>query len=166
MKKDTAYSMRMSSSLLHILKRAAHKDRRTVASLLNKIILDYLEKEDLIQSSDSNGERRRFQRMKIALPATAKVKTPSQVVSLPTVTLNISLGGVLVTYPREAGIVFTSMSEPPHFELSFKLPQSDDQIQIPCEASRLHNMFIEIQIGAKFSNPDEKDLRRLQTFLM
>ena len=45
MKKDIVYSIRMSILVREALKRAAKKERRTVASLLDKIILDYLEEQ-------------------------------------------------------------------------------------------------------------------------
>ncbi len=45
MKKDIVYSIRMNILVRDALKRAAIKERRTVASLLDKIILDYLEGE-------------------------------------------------------------------------------------------------------------------------
>jgi c-di-GMP-binding flagellar brake protein YcgR len=165
-KKDTLYSIRMSGSMLQTLKRAAMKDRRTVASLLDKIILDYLEKEGFIQSLYFNAERRRFQRKKVTLPAISVIKSPSKTEALPTVILDISLGGVLVTYPKGTGIEIISMDELPRFELYFKLPQFEEQIHFPCEARRLHKTIDEIQVGATFFNPDERDLRKLKTFLM
>ncbi|MBW1821727.1 MAG: hypothetical protein JRI92_08165, partial [Deltaproteobacteria bacterium] len=75
MKKDVVYSIRMSVLVRESLKRAAREDRRTVASLLDKIILDYLENERNLQLSETETDRRgfqdrrRFKRKKIALPA-------------------------------------------------------------------------------------------------
>lgn len=166
MRKDTAYSIRMSSSTLQALKRAATKDRRTVASLLDKIILDYLEKEGFIQPLELEGERRKFQRMRVALPANSVLRAQSKTETLPAVILDISLGGVLVTYPKGAGIDIRSTDELPHFELIFKIPQLDEHIHIPCKTRRLRDTSSGIQIGATFSNPNEEDLRKLQTYLM
>jgi len=80
MKKDVVYSIRMSILVRESLKRAAQQERRTVASLLDKIILDYLEDERYFQLSETESDRRGFQdrrgfkRKKIALPATLTIK--------------------------------------------------------------------------------------------
>ena len=47
MTKDTTYTLRINRNLKEALAIAAKKDRRTVASLLEKIIVDYLEKEGI-----------------------------------------------------------------------------------------------------------------------
>jgi len=44
MKKDTILSVRINRGALEALELAAKKDRCTVASLLDKIIVDYLRK--------------------------------------------------------------------------------------------------------------------------
>jgi predicted DNA-binding protein len=61
MKKDVVYSIRMSVLVRESLKRAAREERRTVASLLDKIILDYLENERNLQLSETETDRRGFQ---------------------------------------------------------------------------------------------------------
>ncbi|MEW5804449.1 MAG: Arc family DNA-binding protein [bacterium] len=45
MGKDTTYTLRLSSELKKAIKIAAKKDHRSVASLLEKIVIDYLQKE-------------------------------------------------------------------------------------------------------------------------
>jgi hypothetical protein len=47
MVKDTTYTLRIDGALKKALTIAAKKDRRTVASLLEKIIVDYLEKQGI-----------------------------------------------------------------------------------------------------------------------
>ena len=47
MAKDTTYSLRINSKLKEALAVAAKRDRRTVASMLEKIIVDYLEKQGI-----------------------------------------------------------------------------------------------------------------------
>ena len=68
MKKDVIYSMRMNRQVRDALKKVAHKKHRTVASLLDKIISDYLEKEGYIDLHGIREERRRHARKKITLP--------------------------------------------------------------------------------------------------
>jgi len=47
MAKDTTYTLRINSKLKEALAVAAKKDRRTISSLLEKITVDYLEKEGI-----------------------------------------------------------------------------------------------------------------------
>ncbi|MBW2145981.1 MAG: PilZ domain-containing protein [Deltaproteobacteria bacterium] len=160
------YSIRMNRSVLKSLKRAAYKDRRTVASLLDKIILDYLEKEGFVMLPDFGMERRRFQRKNVTLPATSLFKARSKVEPYPTVILNISQGGVLLTYPKNFGIKITSSRELPQFEILFTLPFNNEQVHFPCEAHHMSDNSKEIHIGASFSEPNKEELQKLQINLM
>jgi len=47
MKKDVIYCMRMSWRVRETLSRIAKKDHRSVASLLDKIVADYLQRRDI-----------------------------------------------------------------------------------------------------------------------
>ena len=67
MKKDTIYSLRMSRMIREALKKAAEVECRTMASLLDKIITDYLKKEGLLTIHELSAERRRFSRESIPL---------------------------------------------------------------------------------------------------
>jgi len=60
MKKDVIYCMRMSRRVRETLSRIAKKDHRSVASLLYKIVADYLTKEGYLEGSEFDTERRRF----------------------------------------------------------------------------------------------------------
>jgi len=68
MKKDTIYSMRMNGKVREALGRAANKERRTVASLLDKIITDFLTREGYLSEADFGAERRKFHRKKLTMP--------------------------------------------------------------------------------------------------
>jgi predicted DNA-binding protein len=165
-KKDSVYSIRMSSLVRDALKRAARKERRTVASLLDKIILDYLEKEGLILASDIGAERRRFQRKKISLPAVSLVRLDENTTAqLPCVILDISMGGVLLAYPKGGEIPVASMGELPRFEVSFRLPKSEEQLRFLCDARRMVDHSSEIHVGAMFSGFNEESKNQLQTYL-
>ncbi len=83
MKKDASYSIRLSTFVLQALRRAAKRDRRTVASLLEKIIFDYLEKEGFLPLSEIAGEHLKFRRKKLILPANTLVYLESNAESHP-----------------------------------------------------------------------------------
>ena len=166
MKKDVVYTMRMSSGVRDSLKLAARKERRTVASLLDKIISDYLETAGFLKSSTVGEEKRRFARKKVPLPARTLLRQGSDVVAFASVILDISLGGVLVTHPKPAQMRFLSIGELPQFEISFQPPRAGRELCLKCDGRHIRDTGAEIQIGAAFAHASKDDLAVLRTFLL
>jgi hypothetical protein len=163
-KKDHVYSLRMSRAVREGLKRGAQKERRSVASLLDKLILDYLEKNGLLQESKVGAELRMFPRTKVTLPARATVDD-TQPKEIPCVVLDLSLGGVKVLYPMGSEIQVISSGKLPPFGLSFQVPQAEDHLHFHCQARHIREGSTGLQVGAMFSEPAEEDLRRLQRYI-
>ena len=158
--------MRMSSRVRDALKAAAQRERRTVASLLDKIITDYLAQEGFLRGPDFGSERRRFSRKKITVPARTHLRIGSKDDPFPGVVLDISMGGVLITYPKGSEIKFASTGALPHFEICLDLPRLEEELCFDCNARHMRDTGDEIQVGAAFSNPKGQDLQRLNTYLM
>jgi hypothetical protein len=161
--KDAVYSMRMNSKIREALGRAAKKERRTVASLLDKVITDFLQKEGFFLSSEMSGERRRFHRKKLTLPAMTILKNGSKSQAHPGVILNISIGGVLVTHAKGGDMQF---GELPHFRVCFSVPQNRKELCFDCVARHMRDTGEEIQVGANFIEPSEEKLQKLAPYLM
>ena len=162
MKKDAVYSMRMSSRVREALKKAAQKERRTVASLLDKVIIEYLCKEGHINLDE---ERRNFSRTRITLPAKSVVSEGSLKKSFPGVVLDLSMGGVLLTYPKGSDIPFSSIGKLPRFELCIENPQSHEQLSLNCDTRHMRDTGSEIQVGASFVEPGKQELQKLAAYL-
>jgi predicted transcriptional regulator len=56
MGKDATYTLRLDSRVKDALKTAAKRDRRTVSSLLEKLIYDYLTKEGFHLPENNEGQ--------------------------------------------------------------------------------------------------------------
>jgi hypothetical protein len=166
LEKDTIYSMRMSSKLREALRSAAKKERRTVASLLDKIITDFLQKEGFFSDPELGGERRRFPRKKITLPGKTILGAGSKEETFPGVILDLSRGGVLMTYVKGSEIKFTSKGELPRFRVCFYVPQNRKELCFDCVARHMRDTGEEIQVGASFSDPNEKSIQKLVPYLM
>jgi len=172
MKKDVVYSIRMNILVRESLKRAAVQERRTVASLLDKIILDYLEDERYLQLSETGTDRRgfqdrrRFKRKKIALPATLTIRVGGKTETFACVIIDIAMGGVLVSFPKSSKIKICTAGDLPHFKLSFHLPQIEDKLHFQCDTLRIIEKYREIQIGAVIREPDEETLKQLKFYLI
>jgi len=163
MKKDAVYSMRMSSRVREALKKAAQKEHRTVASLLDKIIIEYLAQEGHI---NLDAERRNFSRTRITLPAKSIVREGTQKKAFPGVVLDLSRGGVLLTYPKGSDIPFSSIGKLPRFELCIEDPHSHEQLNINCDTRHMRDTGNEIQVGASFIDPGELDLQKLAAYFV
>jgi hypothetical protein len=166
MKKDIVYSIRMSILVREALKRAAKKERRTVASLLDKIILDYLEEQRYLLPHETGSDRRGYQRSKITLPATTTVELEGHKDRFPCVITDIAMGGVFVTYPKGSKIKEVFLRELDHFDLAFRLPQTGEELSFHCDARRMVEVDGEIQVGAILNEPNEFDLQKLRSYLV
>ncbi len=163
MKKDFIYSIRMSSLVREGLSRAAKSERRSMASLLDKIILDYLEAMGFLRASEIGSDRRRYKRKTVMLPATTYVRTNKHIEAYHCVIVNLSLGGALVGYPKGCGIEVRSMEELSNFELGFNISQAVEEICFPCQVQRMNDAENGILMGAMFR--ESKDRGWLQHYL-
>jgi len=166
MRKDTVYSLRMTEKIRDALRRAAGQEQRTIASLLNKIVSDYLETRGYLAADTPRHERRRYPRQKTALPAIAHHKIGSDaLVGISCVIMDLSLGGALIAYPRGSEIKDTSISEIPNFNLCFQLPRSQSEVCIQCDACRVFDIDNGLKIGAAFLELGGQDLKMLDSYL-
>ena len=165
MKKDTAYSLRMNSNVRAALKKAAEANCRTTASLLDKIITDFLKNEGFMTKRQLGEERRRFSRKRIPLPSKTVLRTNGKTDSIPSVVKDISLGGVKVVFPRDIEKKITTSSMLPHFDLSVDFPRDNRQLTFECDMRHLNKTDSEIQVGAAFENISKKNIQRLKNYL-
>ena len=165
MKKDVVYSIRMSKLVRDTLKRAARKERRTVASLLDKIILNYLEEQHYLMPHETGSDRRTHKRSKITLPAVTMLENCNNGFSFPCVIIDMALGGVNITYPKGSKIKEALLKVKDQFRLLFKLPRNREEIILQCDARRLEEVNKEIHIGAAINIPNPNDLKTLKAYL-
>ena len=164
MRKEVIYSLRMSRELRDALKKAAKDESRTVASLLDKIIKDYLAQKGLLSQLDGVKDQRWFTRKEIYQPATILVDEKKQPKQVEIVVINISLGGVLIGYPKKSNVSFSS-DQSPRFELCLDLTEEKEPICFQCEASRMTDSGYGVQVAANFIDADPSDLHMLRSYL-
>ena len=164
MRKEVIYSLRMSRELRDALKKAAKDESRTVASLLDKIIKDYLTQKGLMSQLDGVKDQRWFTRKEIYQPATIVVEQKTEPQRVEIVVINISLGGVLIGYPKKSNVAFSS-DQTPRFELCMDLAEEKESIRFQCEASRMTDSGYGVQVAANFIDADPSDLRMLRSYL-
>ena len=166
MKKDTIYSLRMNRKVREALQRASNKERRTVASLLDKIITDFLSQEGYLSDVDFGAERRKFHRKKLTMPTETIIKEGADRKSVPGVVLDLSLGGALITYPKSSAVRFSSVGKLPDFGLNLKVPGKEDVLRFDCNTRHMRDTGDEIHIGASFRDPEEDQLQELDNHFL
>ena len=157
--------MRMSTRTREVLKLAAHKERRTVASLLDKIVTDYLAEAGLLSGSELGAERRESNRKKVTLPAKTFLKTGDSQESVTGVLLDISMGGALLTYPKGSDIKFSSIGGLPQFDLCLEGSGLGIPLRLECESRHMRDTGNDIQIGASFNNLKADDVAALSRYI-
>lgn len=164
--KDVVYTMRMNRRVKDALKAAAEKDRRSVASLLDKIVTDYLVREGFLKGPDFNADRRRFARKKVTIPMKTYLREGDTITAFPGVVIDISEGGALLAFHKGSGVKFTFEGEVPNFKICFEFPKAQEEVCFDCVAKHMRNLGHEIQVGANFTSPNERDLEALSRYLM
>ena len=165
MKKDKIYSLRMNSKVRDALQRASNKEQRSVASLMDKIIMDYLTREGFLSDADYGVERRQFNRKKITVPTETTFTEGQTQKAVPGVVLDLSLGGALITYPKSSDVRFSSVGKLPEFGLELQVPGQTDVLHFDCNAKHMRDTGEEIHVGASFRNPKDKELQKLNDYL-
>jgi hypothetical protein len=156
----------MTWKVREALRQAASVEHRTMASLLNKIVADYLEKHGYLAAKSIGQERRKYPRIKTALPSVTYHKAGTAgLASISCVVLDLSLGGALIVYPRGSEIKDAPLAEMPNFTLCFKLPRVEDDVSVKCDPRRVFNIDNGLKIGAAFIDLGESQLSTLGAYL-
>ncbi len=165
MKKDTVYSIRMSKQIKDLLKMAARRDRRTTASLMEKIICDYLEQEGLLTKPAFNTEKRQHYRKGVMLPVKTMCKEAGETHVCSGVVANLCQGGAMVLFPTGFGLPFETAEEYPGFELCVESAETGEEVFFNCETRHRAVFDDQIQLGAAFVKPKEKNVATLNRLL-
>lgn len=164
MKKEVIYSLRMSKNMRDALKKAAKGESRTIASLLDKILKEYLQGEGLLSDAEAVKEQRWFTRKQYYKPAHIHLKAGAGAKAIPIVILNISLGGVLIGYPK-TGEISLSAEDLQNFELCLEDQAADRQLCFNCKVDWTHESGYGVQVGAHFYDTDTSDMQVLRSYL-
>ena len=165
MKKNVSYSLRMNGEIRDLLKQAADRERRTVASLLDKIIIEYLQKEGYLPWQNLTQDKRQVARKKAMLPAIAMQDAVGEAESVACLVHDISTGGALLGFPKGSTLNVSSRESMPRFKLALTIPQSQESIRVDCIARHMRDTGDAIQMGCKFEPYPLPEQQRLQQYL-
>ena len=165
MKKDAIISLRLNSQLRDRMKEVARNERRSLSSLLEKIIVDFLERKNGINKYEQ--DKRKYERKQFQVPAVVQSSGYTQNRNFKTGTIkDISLGGMLLVVPGGEHIENFKEGKISYFEVLFRLPEEARPVSFECKVSRVNPKNGTLEIGAEFSNVDFPSYQALQDYLL
>jgi len=163
MKKPITICFRTSEELRGALERAAGEGRRSLSSMIELVLTEYL-KRNRDFSDRGQVERRRYPRKQVTLPAYVEV-SKGTVTQHGAVILDLSLGGMRLSVPRECVSKIYEKGEKSHFETSFTLPSENKPVRLVCKPERVVPSNGNVYVGASFVDADFTAYQRLQQYL-
>ncbi len=164
MRKDKIYSLRLTAGMRRALSIAAHRDRRSVASLLEKIIADYLAEEGITWERNSDyRDRRRHPRKDVFLPARLTIEQAPKIrKEIEALVENMSLGGAYVIYANGHSPSWKLQSE---IYLIVRIPRSPEPLELSCRAVRVIRDEEKVGVGLQYRKMGDKELSLIDGFL-
>lgn len=160
MKKDSIICFRVSKELHKSLAQIARADRRSLSSMIEMILSNYLTDKKTFTGL----EMRRYPRKPVDIPTVIRWQEFEQ--SGKGSIADISLGGVRILIPKDFAQNVTIDSKGSKFNIIFDLPQEHDPVKITCESTRVVDDADNIVVGASFVDAEFKSYKLLQTYLM
>ena len=160
MKKDSLISFRVSKELHESLAQIAQADRRSLSSMIEMILSNYLADKKIFPGM----EMRRHPRKPVAFPTVISRQDFAQ--SSTGAIADISLGGARILIPKDFAQNAAINSKGSKFNIIFDLPTEGKPVDITCESTRVVEDGDNIIVGASFVDAEFKSYQSLQTYLM
>lgn len=161
MKKDTPICFRVSSNLRESIAQIAKKDRRTLSSTIEMILINYLKEKKAFHGIIK--ERRKYPRKDVSVAAVIS-QPQSGKMGVGTIA-NISLEGVGVLIPKDFKQQILIDEHNSKFDIVFNLPIENKPIKLSCDSNRIIDDEDNVHVGAYFIDADFKSYKALQTYL-
>jgi hypothetical protein len=163
-KKPITICFRTSEELRNALETVAREDRRSLSSVIELVLTDYLKMKRDFSDRDQI-ERRRYPRKQVTIPAYVEV-SDGGVTRHGAVILDLSLGGMRVSVPKECVSKIYEKGKKSHFETSFTLPSENKPVRVVCKPERVVPSNGNVYVGARFVDADFTAYQRLQQYLV
>lgn len=160
MRKDLTICFRTSDDLRTSLEKVAANERRSLSSIIETILYDFLKQKKALQSLKK--ERRRYPRKPVSFP-TFVYKSGSEEQALqPGTIVDISLGGIRILIPYDAKV-----DETANMGTLFTLPNEKIPLKMHCAVNRVIPAEENIkEVGASFVDSDFASYQKLQNYLV
>jgi hypothetical protein len=165
MKKEITICFRTNEELRSALEVVAREDRRSLSSAIELILTDYLKKNREFPDRGQQ-EKRRYPRKQVALPAYIKKCESETMQQHGAVILDMSLGGLYMSVPKECVSAIYEGGDSSEFETTFVLPEGQKSVRVVCKAERVVPSNGTAFIGASFVDADFVNYQKVQHYLV
>jgi len=143
---------------------AARRDRRSIASLLEKIIADYLTKQGIQwEKGGVHQNRRCYPRRDVSLPARLTIQQTSEFFEETEALIeNMSLGGSYVTYSNGQRPPWKLQAS---IRLIVRIPGVPGPMELECRAVRIIRDEQRVGVGLQYLGIGQENLDLIDQFL-
>jgi len=162
MNKENIICFRTSKHLHESLAKAAKKDRRSLSSMIEMALMNYLKERESFRNAEN--EKRQYPRKTLSVPAV--IHQPDRGQMAVGSIEEISLSGVRVILPKDFPQQILIDSHGTRFEIVFNIPPENNPVRISCESVRIVDAEDGMRIGAFFVDADFKSYKAVQTYVI
>ena len=161
MNKGVTICFRTSEWLRSALEAVAREEKRSLSQVIELVLEEYVKEHSDLSVQE---ERRRFGRKQTTIPASVKgADSPAPALD-GAVILDISLGGLHISVPKECIPEIREKPNGSQFETSFVLPHEDKPIRMVCKPQRVVPVNGNVYIGASFADSEFVTHQQLQKY--
>jgi hypothetical protein len=165
MRKDVTICFRTSKEVRDSIEKIRQNTKRSISSVIEDIISCYLrDNNKSLECGDK--EHRRFSRKEVAIPVVIKDPDEEARMLQAGIILDISLGGLRISLPKDFVGEASITSNSNEFEAIFTLPNEKRPISIKCKPQRTISTDDAKQMGASFVDSDFSSYKTLQSYLI
>ena len=166
-KRTSMCSFRVEPSLKKRLQSIAKQRARSLSSLIEQVLQDFLEsqKSDLPLEATQK-DRRQYPRKEVLLPARWRLRKEKEAVEHDVLIKNISSGGAYTEYMNGQVYRLFENEQPLSLELIVRFPGSQEPVELVCEPKRFHVTKECLGVGLHYTEmTKEMSLVTLSKFL-
>ena len=163
MEKDTPICFETTSNIRNALEEIAEKGKRSVSSVVESIVSQYLHDHKTVKREVEN--RRRSERKPVHFPAFIGDPRWQRRDFVAAEIQDISFGGIRVSIPAGTRVKIDNYGEEANFTVIFSLPDTLWPIHMECRPKWVADSEEAVQMGAALVNPDLSAYQVLQKYL-
>ena len=165
-KRTSMVSLRIGQGLKREIRTMAKKQGRSLSSLIEHILQNWLEKQKGDLPHTAQVDRRRFARKDVVLPARWRFQGGNRIVEHDVLIRNVSAGGVYTEYLNGRQYPLFEKNQAWSLELAVRLPGLEMPVALECVAVRFHVTEDCLGVGLRYTeSADSKSLAALRRFL-
>lgn len=165
-------SIPLHPKLILALSELADAQNISLSTLVRTVLEQHLHQEQDLElkkmgaQSDGDKEKRKYARRSVAVPAAIRFKVSGDSISPTEVEMvNISLGGALLSLPKDHALLKELVNGPDKFDLMLSLPEEKEPVQFTSKTSRVRKTSDKVQVGVSFDEYSYYDFIKLYNFL-